>query len=76
MKMRTFGNPRKYASMNSLAWPVGIFGILGCAYLFYSLPQRTQIWFLCAHVVGIAIYLLYGARRSVGTDMTTSGVFK
>jgi APA family basic amino acid/polyamine antiporter len=47
------------------AWPVGLFGILGCFYLFYSLPQRTQIWFLCAHVVGIAIYLLYGARRSV-----------
>jgi APA family basic amino acid/polyamine antiporter len=47
------------------AWPVGIGGILGCAYLFYSLPQRTQIWFLCAHVVGMAVYLLYGARRSV-----------
>ena len=48
-----------------LAWPVGIFGILGCLYLIYSLPQRTQIWFLGAHVVGLAIYLLYGARRSV-----------
>jgi APA family basic amino acid/polyamine antiporter len=48
-----------------LAWPIGLFGILGCAYLFHSLPQRTQLWFLGAHVVGIAIYLLYGARRSV-----------
>ena len=47
------------------AWPVGMFGILGCLYLIYSLPQRTQIWFLGAHVVGIVIYLLYGARRSV-----------
>jgi APA family basic amino acid/polyamine antiporter len=47
-----------------LAWPVGIFGILGCAYLFYSLPQRTQIWFLGAHVVGLLIYFAYGARRS------------
>jgi APA family basic amino acid/polyamine antiporter len=47
------------------AWPVGIVGILGCLYLIYSLPQRTQIWFLGAHVVGMAIYLLYGARRSV-----------
>ena len=26
----------------------------------------TQIWFLGAHVVGMVIYLLYGARRSVG----------
>jgi APA family basic amino acid/polyamine antiporter len=48
-----------------LAWPVGIVAILGCLYLIYSLPQRTQIWFLGAHVVGLAIYLLYGARRSV-----------
>jgi APA family basic amino acid/polyamine antiporter len=56
------------------AWPVGIAGILGCLYLFYSLPQRTQLWFLCAHVVGMAIYLLYGARRSVGADATPSGV--
>ena len=47
------------------AWPVGIVGILGCLYLIYSLPQRTQLWFLGAHVVGIVIYLLYGARRSV-----------
>jgi APA family basic amino acid/polyamine antiporter len=47
------------------AWPVGMVAILGCLYLIYSLPQRTQIWFLGAHVVGIVIYLLYGARRSV-----------
>jgi APA family basic amino acid/polyamine antiporter len=54
---RTFRTP--------LAWPVGIFAILGCAYLFISLPQTTQIYFLLAHVVGLAIYLLYGSRRSV-----------
>ena len=47
------------------AWPVGLVAILGCLYLIYSLPQRTQIWFLAAHVVGIIIYLLYGARKSV-----------
>ena len=63
MRRRAPGAERLFRT--PLAWPVGIFGILGCAYLFYSLPQRTQIWFLCAHVVGIAIYLLYGARRSV-----------
>ena len=47
------------------AWPVGIFGILGCLYLLYSLPQRTQIWFLGAQILGLLIYLAYGARRSV-----------
>ena len=44
---------------------VGTVGILGCLYLFYSLPQRTQIWFVGAHVLGLAIYFLYSARRSV-----------
>jgi APA family basic amino acid/polyamine antiporter len=39
--------------------------ILGCLYLFYSLPQRTQLWFLGAHIVGFAIYFAYGGRRSV-----------
>ena len=53
---RTFRTPA--------AWPVGIVAILGCLYLFYSLPVRTQIWFLGAHVVGFALYFLYGARRS------------
>jgi len=47
------------------AWPVGIVGILGCLYLLYSLPPKTQLWFLGAQVVGIVIYLLYGARKSL-----------
>jgi APA family basic amino acid/polyamine antiporter len=48
-----------------MAWPIGIFGIAGCLYLIYSLPQRTQIWFACAQVVGLFLYFAYGARRSV-----------
>ena len=63
MRRRAPDAPRRFRT--PLAWPVGIFGILGCLYLIYSLPQRTQIWFLCAQVVGLVIYLLYGARRSV-----------
>ena len=55
----------KRAFRTPLAWPVGLFAILGCGYLFISLPQTTQIYFLVAHVVGLAIYLLYGSRRSV-----------
>ena len=63
MRRRAPDAPRKFRT--PLAWPVGIFGILGCAYLFYSLPRATQIYFLCAHVVGLALYFGYGARRSV-----------
>jgi APA family basic amino acid/polyamine antiporter len=63
MRRRAPDAPRRFRT--PLAWPVGILGILGCLYLLYSLPQRTQIWFLGAHVVGLAIYFLYSAPRSV-----------
>jgi APA family basic amino acid/polyamine antiporter len=46
------------------AWPVGIVGILGCLYLFYSLPQRTQIFFVAAQGIGLLLYLVYGANAA------------
>jgi len=63
MRHRAPDAPRRFRT--PWAWPVGLVAILGCLYLIYSLPQRTQIWFVAAHVVGLIIYLLYGARRSV-----------
>ena len=66
MRRRSPDAPRKFRT--PFAWPVGIFGILGCAYLFYSLPQRTQLWFLAAQAVGLVIYFAYGARRSLASD--------
>jgi APA family basic amino acid/polyamine antiporter len=42
------------------AWFVGIFGILGCLYLFVSLPNRTQLFFLAAQVIGLILYAIYG----------------
>ena len=44
------------------AWVLGPVAILGCLYLFVSLPQQTQVWFLIWNLVGIAVYALYGAR--------------
>jgi APA family basic amino acid/polyamine antiporter len=63
LRRRAPGAERKFRT--PLAWPVGLFAILGCAYLFYSLPSSTQLYFLVAQVVGLAIYFLYGWRRSV-----------
>ncbi len=63
LRQRTPDAPRRFRT--PLAWPVGLFGILGCLYLIYSLPLRTQLWFLAAHVVGILFYLLYAAPRTV-----------
>jgi APA family basic amino acid/polyamine antiporter len=54
-----------------LAWPVGIFAILGCAYLFISLPRTTQLYFFAAQLIGLAIYLLYGSRKSLAGPGTS-----
>jgi APA family basic amino acid/polyamine antiporter len=68
MRRRAPDAPRRFRT--PFAWPVGLVAILGCLYLFYSLPRTTQIWFACAHLVGLAIYLIYGARRSVAGGAT------
>jgi APA family basic amino acid/polyamine antiporter len=47
-----------------LAWIVGPFCILGCLYLAWGLPTRTQIWFFEWNGVGLVLYFLYGAWRS------------
>jgi APA family basic amino acid/polyamine antiporter len=46
---------------------VGVGAILGCLYLFASLPSSTQRWFLVWNVVGLAVYLVgYVVRRGRG----------
>ena len=47
-----------------LPWVVGLIGILGCLYLFISLPNRTQIFFLSAQVIGLVLYAIYGSRAA------------
>jgi APA family basic amino acid/polyamine antiporter len=56
-RLRVFRTP--------MAWVVGPIAILGCLYLFWSLPQRTQLWFLTWNVIGVVAYLAYGRRASV-----------
>src|SRR2546430_2331605 len=40
---------------------VGTAGILGCLYLFISLPNRTQMFFFAAQTIGILLYFIYGS---------------
>jgi basic amino acid/polyamine antiporter, APA family len=47
-----------------LASIIGPIGILGCLYLFYSLPSRTQLFFLTAQVIGLVLYAIYGSRAA------------
>ena len=56
---------RKRIFRTPLAWVVGPVAILGCLYLFWSLPGTTQLFFLIWNVVGLLIYFWLG-RRSTG----------
>ncbi|HEX8555854.1 MAG TPA: amino acid permease [Sphingomonas sp.] len=51
-------------------WVVGLGAIGGCAYLFWSLPVRTQTWFLVWNVVGLVAYLAGYAVRRQGNSPT------
>jgi APA family basic amino acid/polyamine antiporter len=53
---RTFRTP--------LPWIIGPIGIVGCAYLFYSLPHTTQIWFLIWNAVGLVIYFTFASHSA------------
>ncbi len=56
---------RRRVFRTPLAWVVGPIAILGCVYLFWSLPQRTQLWFLLWNGLGVIAYLAYGRRNSL-----------
>jgi APA family basic amino acid/polyamine antiporter len=57
--------PRKFRT--PMPWLVGIGGILGCAYLFISLPVTTQLFFVGAQVLGLVYYLVYAGRAAERT---------
>ena len=63
MRRRAPEAPRKFST--PLPWLVGGIAILGCIYLFFSLPTQTQLYFLVWNVVGLGVYLAYGSRRSL-----------
>jgi APA family basic amino acid/polyamine antiporter len=45
-------------------WVVGPLALAGCAFLFFSLPLRTQLTFFAWAGLGLLIYFLYGVRAS------------
>ena len=58
MRKREPDRPRRFTT--PAPWVVGLFGIAGCLYLFISLPTKTQIFFLCAQLIGLVLYAIYG----------------
>jgi APA family basic amino acid/polyamine antiporter len=63
LRRRAPDAPRLFRS--PLAWIVGPGAIIGCAYLFLSLPTKTHHFFLLWNAIGLACYLLWVGRRRV-----------
>lgn len=45
-------------------WLVCPLAIIGCVFLFLNLSGKTELWFLSWALLGLAVYLLYGIRKS------------
>ncbi|MDB5700550.1 MAG: amino acid permease [Sphingomonadales bacterium] len=60
---------RKRVFRTPLAWVVGPVAILGCLYLFYSLPHQTQAFFLIWNLFGL---ICYAGWRAIGSRRTVA----
>ena len=63
MRRRRPDIPRPFRT--PAVWLVGPGAILGCLYLFTSLPAKTIEWCLLWNAIGLVIYVLYGRHRSL-----------
>jgi APA family basic amino acid/polyamine antiporter len=63
MRRRAPDAPRTFRA--PLPWVVGGVAVLGCIYLFFSLPVQTQLWFLVWNLGGLAVYFLYARRNAI-----------
>lgn len=50
--------PVRRSFRNRFAWAIAPAAILGCGYLLFSLPSRTQLFFAVWNVLGVLIYLM------------------
>ncbi|MBL8652433.1 MAG: amino acid permease [Sphingopyxis sp.] len=63
MRVRAPDAPRTFRA--PLPWVVGGIAVLGCLYLFISLPAQTQIWFFIWNIAGLGVYFLYARRNAI-----------
>ena len=61
LRRRAPDAPRMFRT--PLWWLVGAGAVLGCIYLFFSLPMKTQLWFLAWNAFGVVIYFAYARPK-------------
>jgi APA family basic amino acid/polyamine antiporter len=64
MALRVLEPARPRVFRAPLVWLVGPLAVVGCIYLFVSLPGKTQLYFLIWNAIGVAVYFLWGIHKS------------
>lgn len=62
MRSKAPNHPRTFTV--SAPWVIGPLAILGCAYLFSSLPGKTVYRFFIWNAIGLVVYLVYARHKS------------
>ena len=62
LRVREPNRPRPFKT--PAVWVVGPMSLLGCGFLFFSLPPATQLTFLYWSIAGLVIYFAYGFWKS------------
>jgi len=62
LRVREPNRPRPFKT--PMVWLVGPLSLLGCGFLFFSLPPATQLTFLYWSLAGLVIYFAYGFWHS------------
>jgi basic amino acid/polyamine antiporter, APA family len=62
LRVRDPGRPRIFKT--PLPWLVGPLAVIGCVYLFVSLPEATLRRFLIWNLIGLAVYFIYARHSS------------
>jgi APA family basic amino acid/polyamine antiporter len=62
LRRRDPGAERKFRAPAAML--IGPAGIAGCLYLFWSLPAKTQLYFLLWNLIGLGVYALWAQRQA------------
>jgi basic amino acid/polyamine antiporter, APA family len=72
MKLRVQAPRQERLFRAPWVWVIGPLGILGCLYLFVSLPFATIWRFFAWNALGLVVYLLYARHKSLLANETAT----
>ncbi len=64
MALRVLQPTRARVFRTPLVWLVGPLAVVGCVYLFFSLPEVTRTRFYIWNAIGLAVYFVYAMHSS------------